>query len=300
MDQKELISIVVPTFNSEIYIKKCVKTILNQSYKNFEIIIVDNNSCDNTIKIINSFNSKKIKILNVINHGNISISRNLGIKYAKGNWIAFLDSDDFWENRKLEIVCTKFRDYDLIFHDMKILQKNKIVKNFNYLTSKFDIKGFSMIEKLCINGNPILNSSVIVKKSILEKVSFLSLDQPSFINDFHTWLKISLISNKFYFEKKKLGTYLIHDLNYSHNIKNSYYYLKCVTQFKKYLSQKAKNKIIGYYNYEKGKELIKNGNKKGIKCFFKSFLLSSFEIKLKSLSKIIIWSFKILIFKIKR
>ena len=76
MDQKELISIVVPTFNSEIYIKKCVKTILNQSYKNFEIIIVDNNSCDNTIKIINSFNSKKIKILNVINHGNISISRN--------------------------------------------------------------------------------------------------------------------------------------------------------------------------------------------------------------------------------
>ena len=75
--------------------------------KIFEIIIIDNNSSDNTINIINSFSSNKIKILNVVNNGNISISRNLGIKNSTGSWIAFLDSDDFWEKDKLNKLSKK-------------------------------------------------------------------------------------------------------------------------------------------------------------------------------------------------
>ncbi len=293
MDQNKLISVVIPTFNSEKYISKCISTVLNQTYKNFEIIIVDNSSSDDTLNIINSFNSNKIRIFNIVNNGNISKSRNVGIKNSNGLWIAFLDSDDYWEKNKLEFLSEKFDKYDLIFHDMWILKNKKIIKNFNFLSSQLKKKDISITEDLSKNGNPIINSSVIVKKNILSKVGFISEDEPSFTNDYHTWLKISLISNKFYFESKKLGTYLVHDLSYSHNIKNSYYYLKCVVQFKKYLSKKVKKKVIGYYNYEKGNDLLKkNEYKKSIKCFYKSFLLSDLEIKIKSFLKILLYSLK--------
>ena len=293
MDQNKLISVVIPTFNSEKYISKCISTVLNQTYKNFEIIIVDNSSSDDTLNIINSFNSNKIRIFNIVNNGNISKSRNVGIKNSNGLWIAFLDSDDYWEKNKLEFLSEKFDKYDLIFHDMWILKNKKIIRNFNFLSSQLKKKDISITEDLSKNGNPIINSSVIVKKNILSKVGFISEDEPSFTNDYHTWLKISLISNKFYFESKKLGTYLVHDLSYSHNIKNSYYYLKCVVQFKKYLSKKVKKKVIGYYNYEKGNDLLKkNEYKKSIKCFYKSFLLSDLEIKIKSFLKILLYSLK--------
>ena len=288
MDQNKLISVIIPTYNSERYIQKCISSVLNQTYENFEIIIIDNNSSDNTINIINSFSSNKIKILNVVNNGNISISRNLGIKNSSGSWIAFLDSDDFWEKDKLNKLSKKLENYDLIYHNMNILKNNKILKNYNFLFSKLNTGHSSLIENLCKNGNPIINSSVVVRKKILSKVGFISEHEPSFTNDYHTWLKISLITNKFYFEKKRLGTYLLHDQNYSHNIRNSYYYLKCVAQFKKHLSNKAKRKIIGYYYYEKGKDLLKNSqNKKGLKYFFKSFLLSDLNVKIKSVIKII-------------
>ncbi len=288
-----MISVIIPTFNSERYIQKCISSVLNQTYENFEIIIIDNYSKDSTINIINSFSSNKIKILNIVNNGNISLSRNLGIKNSTGSWIAFLDSDDFWEIDKLSELSKKFQNYDLIYHDMNILKDNKILKNYNFLFSKLNSKRFSLIENLCKNGNPIINSSVVVKKNILSKVGFISEDEPSFTNDYHTWLKISLITNKFYYEKKRLGTYLLHDQNYSHNIRNSYYYLKCVAQFKKHLKNKAKRKIIGYYYYEKGKDLLKNNqNKKSLKCFFKSFLLSDLDVKIKSVTKIILNIFK--------
>ena len=118
-----MISIILPTYNSEKYIFECISSVLNQSYKEFEIIVIDNNSSDKTLNIIRSFKSEKIKIFNIKNYGNISISRNLGIEKSIGNWIAFIDSDDLWEKDKLEILSNKFNNYDFIFHDMKIIKK---------------------------------------------------------------------------------------------------------------------------------------------------------------------------------
>ena len=118
MDQNKLISVIIPTFNSEKYIQQCISSVLNQTYENYEIIVVDNNSTDSTVSIIKSFNSDKIKIIYVFNNGNISISRNLGIKNSIGSWIAFLDSDDFWEKNKLSLISKKFSEYNLIFHNM--------------------------------------------------------------------------------------------------------------------------------------------------------------------------------------
>ena len=202
LDQKKFISVIVPTYNSEKYIQKCISSVLHQKYQDFEILVVDNHSTDNTLNIIKSFNSDKIKIFSVVNNGNISVSRNLGINHSTGSWIAFLDSDDFWERDKLILLSKQFEKFDFIYHNMNIIRNKKVFKNSNFPLLKKDKNYFSLTENLCTKGNPIINSSVIVKKDILLKVDLISEDQSSLTNDYHTWLKISLITNKFYYEKK--------------------------------------------------------------------------------------------------
>ena len=140
------------------HIERCITSVLNQTNKNFEIIIVDNYSDDKTLEIINNLKSNKIRIFNINNKGNISVSRNLGIKMAYGNWIAFLDSDDFWSNDKIEVMEKNFQIMIFLpYGVMKIVnQKNKEKKYFSLFLNN---KKFKLVENLVLKGNRIFNSS---------------------------------------------------------------------------------------------------------------------------------------------
>ncbi len=100
----ELISVIMPTFNSSKFIKKSVKSVLTQSYKNLELIIVDDCSYDGTIKIIKKLKEKdtRIKIFKTKKNSRVvSTPRNIGIQNARGDYYAFIDSDDIWHKDKL-------------------------------------------------------------------------------------------------------------------------------------------------------------------------------------------------------
>ena len=104
-----LVSIIIPTFNSAKFLSQTIESALNQTYKNTEIIIVDDNSTDKTVEIIKNYQNKnsKIKFYKIKNYkktgsGSGSKPRNFGIKKSKGKYIAFLDSDDLWEKNKLQ------------------------------------------------------------------------------------------------------------------------------------------------------------------------------------------------------
>ncbi len=102
---KPLVSIITPLYNSEAFIEDTITSILNQTYSNWELLLIDDCSTDNTIKIAEHFVSKhpNIKLIkNQVNSG-AAISRNKGITEAKGNFIAFLDADDLWKPNKLEV-----------------------------------------------------------------------------------------------------------------------------------------------------------------------------------------------------
>lgn len=91
------ISIIIPIYNAELYLKKCINSAINQTYQNIEIVCVNDGSTDNSLKILNVFDDNRIKIINIENHG-VSYARNLGIKNTTGDFIVFLDSDDYIEN----------------------------------------------------------------------------------------------------------------------------------------------------------------------------------------------------------
>ena len=101
--KNDLISIIIPVFNVEKYIADTINCILNQSYQNWEAILVDDCSTDGTIEIIKSFalNDSRIKLIVLETNSGPSTARNVGLDQARGNYIAYLDSDDLWMDNKL-------------------------------------------------------------------------------------------------------------------------------------------------------------------------------------------------------
>ena len=100
-ENNEVISIIVPVYNAHNYIKETVNSVLNQTYSEFELILIDDGSTDDSIEIIKAFDDKRIVLLQNDKKGAYA-ARNFGIKNAKGRYIAFLDADDVWNNSKLQ------------------------------------------------------------------------------------------------------------------------------------------------------------------------------------------------------
>ena len=98
----KLVSIIMPSYNTELYIKKAILSVINQTYKNWELIIVDDCSSDNTDLIVKEIKDNRIKYFKNCKNSGAAISRNKALKQANGKWIAFLDSDDLWKPQKLE------------------------------------------------------------------------------------------------------------------------------------------------------------------------------------------------------
>ncbi len=96
-----LVSIIIPNYNKEEFLSICIQSVLNQTYKNFEIIIIDNFSSDRSLDVIKKFIDARINLFQFQNNGIIAASRNFGIKKSNGKYLAFLDSDDYWMKDKL-------------------------------------------------------------------------------------------------------------------------------------------------------------------------------------------------------
>ena len=104
MNQFSFFSVVIPTYNCCELLKRALTSVFSQTYQNFEIIVVDNSSTDNTKTVVKNFKNDRIKYIEVNNNGVIAYSRNKGIENSRGEWIVFLDSDDVWKPEKLEKV----------------------------------------------------------------------------------------------------------------------------------------------------------------------------------------------------
>lgn len=128
------VSVIVPVYNTSLYLSKCLNSLVNQTLKDIEIIVINDGSTDNSLDIINEFkkDNKNIVIINDSNHGQ-GFARNRGIALAKGEFITFVDSDDFIDYDMLEKMYKVSKDYDVVVCDINKVLKNKIqvFKNYN-------------------------------------------------------------------------------------------------------------------------------------------------------------------------
>lgn len=137
------VSIIVPAHNAEKDIKRCLNSIINQTYKNIEIIVINDGSKDNTQKIVESFKNKynNIILINQENRG-VSQSRNIGIDRSTGDYIMFVDSDDFIENTMVALLLNN-KDNDLVISNYRrYYNKNKIINNISIEEKEYDIDAF--------------------------------------------------------------------------------------------------------------------------------------------------------------
>ena len=214
-----LVSVVIPSYNHAHFLMQTLQSVIDQTYTNWEALVIDNHSEDNTDSVVNSFKDTRIKLLKINNGGVIAASRNLGIQHAQGEWVAFLDSDDYWKEDKLEI-CADFlnknNQYVGICHSEDWSSKdNKFIKNYG------PEKNFTF-KRLLTKGNCISLSAMVVKKSIIVDVNNFS-ENTEFITaeDYDLWLKLSKRGHRIKFIKDLLGTFRIHELSESSNVEKN-------------------------------------------------------------------------------
>lgn len=167
----ELISIIVPIYNSEKYLKECIESIINQTYKNIEVILINDGSTDASEDVCNEYakNDNRIKIINIKNAG-VSNARNVGIDSSKGNWIVFVDSDDWIEKdfcEKLYKEATQDKELDIICSGYKRIYSDKTEK-INCNNKKITYNAHQYLLKLLNvqNGYGFCHMKLIRKKCI--------------------------------------------------------------------------------------------------------------------------------------
>ena len=146
-----LISIITPNYNAQKFVSETIQSVLNQTYQNWELIIVDDCSTDNSLQIINSFVvlDKRMSLLKLTKNSGPAVARNKAIEFSKGDYIAFLDSDDRWFSTKLEkqltfmqqqdiaLSFTSYNSYDEERQDEKVLESRAKVTYKNLLTNNY-------------------------------------------------------------------------------------------------------------------------------------------------------------------
>ena len=207
------ISVVIPTFNRINLVARAIDSVLKQSLNPYEIIVVDDGSDDGTSEMIQN-KYKSIKLIQQQNNG-VSAARNNGIKHAKGDWIALLDSDDEWTEKKLENQVDrliKTPEYDFchtneiwIRNGVRVNQRKKHKKYGGYIFGK------------CLDICRISPSSVLFRKNILDQVGWFDNQLPV-CEDYDLWLRITSEYRILFIDDPLIIKYGGHDDQLSHGV----------------------------------------------------------------------------------
>ena len=208
------VTVVIPTYNSAYLLRRAIRSVLEQTFTDWEILVIDNNSTDSTDEVLCEIRDTRIRVLKVRNEGVIAVSRNLGVREARGRWVAFLDADDWWDMTKLEeSVDALRRGADVVYHDLRCVRRGLL--NFRKLIRSRQLS-CPVRHDLIKNGNALLNSSVVIDRSLLVAVGGQDED-PNLIaaEDYDCWIRVANITEKFCRIPRVLGSYWISDSNVS-------------------------------------------------------------------------------------
>lgn len=188
MNKDVLFSIIIPTYNRAELLKRCLDSVEAQTYTNWEAIVVDNYSEDNTEEVVKSFNDPRIVYVKNHNYGVIAVSRNKALDVAKGDWVAFLDSDDCWLPNKLEYVLPYLNDYDLVYHGYRqnIPKRNLWHKRECYF---YEIKE-PTVGYVLQRGDPINPSCTVVRRSSIGDIRMSEGKELIAVEDYDFFLQL--------------------------------------------------------------------------------------------------------------
>jgi glycosyltransferase involved in cell wall biosynthesis len=237
INKEPLVSIVITYYKKKKYIAKTLKSIFDQTYKNLEIIFIYDDSDNEDLKFIRKLLSKFKKKKLIINKKNLGVakSRNLGLRFCSGSYVAFLDSDDLWKKKKLSIQINfmkenfsvfSFTSYNIISENGKYIGKRKVIKDAEYIDM--------------IKSNYIGLSTVVIN---LKKIKTLKFPNLKTQEDFALWLLLLRKGYKLNYLNQFLTSWRKSNNSLSSNI-----FQKISDAFKLYYLYENKNFIISIYS----------------------------------------------------
>ena len=209
------ISIVIPTYNHAEYLQQALQSVIDQTFHDWEAIIVNNFSDDATLQIIEQFNEPRFRVINFRNHGIIAASRNEGIRNSLAPVIAFLDSDDTWYKDKLSKCMSEFENgAKVVCHGENWISDSSVPRAIFYGPAEK-----ATYKNLLFRGNCISTSATLVNREVLEQLAGFS-ENPSFITaeDYELWMRISLATTNFVFIHEILGEFRRHGKSASSSV----------------------------------------------------------------------------------
>lgn len=269
----DLVSVIIPIHNSKKFLKESLESVINQTYKNIEIICVDDGSTDDSKEILQQY-SNKIQIISQSNQG-LAAALNNGLGKSSGKWIKWFSPDDLLLSDSISILVEesyKVEHNTILYSDWDIIDSNgEHVRDFhesNYnKLSKFDY-GVRLLDSQLINVNTALIPSEVFKKGIFE-----NLDDPVAI-DYDFFLRCAILNQiKFHLIQKPLVKYRIHSNQLSHkNISKTLEYIeKIKAQILSNLSEEEKIKYLDELKkYQKSKPISQKTMELGLKTLSKS------------------------------
>ena len=254
-----LVSVIIPTYNRALTLQATIQSVLRQTYKEFEIIVIDDGSMDDTEQIINNFNDKKIIYIRQ-DHKGASFARNKGIGNAKGEYIAFLDSDDIWLSTKIEKQLAVFKNSKfnpgVVYCGIGYIDESSEEIREEKLSA---YKGNIFLYLLGARRNVVLGagSTVLVKRECFKECGLLDENLPYRI-DLELLIRIS---RKFTFDyvSQPLAKIRIHNKRMSSNIDS-------IIKGREILFEKIHNdlkkhrRVLAKYYYQTGVLYLKKGD----------------------------------------
>lgn len=271
-------SIVIPVFNKEKFVAKTLKSVLNQTFTDFEIIIVNDGSTDEGEAKILEFNDPRIRYFSKKNEG-VAIARNFGIEKSTADYICFLDADDFWYSSFLETMyqfISRFPEQKIFSGAIEIETKKKCVKAHYSIPKKSDfeiVDFFEASQKECV----LWTSSVCIHKSVFDQVGVFDT-KIKYGEDTELWIRIGL-QFSMVFIHKILARY-VYDINsISRNLN---YFFEPYT-FEKYALDEKKNPALKkYMDLNRFSAVIKcmlNGDSKTAQKLYSEIDLKNLSLK---------------------
>jgi teichuronic acid biosynthesis glycosyltransferase TuaG len=267
LKKEPLVSVIIPLYNAEKYIKETIESVINQTYQNWELIVVDDRSTDSSRDVVNKLAKKdhRIKLIeSETNFGGPARPRNIGIDNAKGEYIAFLDADDVWLEQKLEKQINFFqqnKDSDICHTLANVIDENSIVQEvFNNQKVYRKLKSFISQKNILFYTNNININSVMMRAN-----TSLKFDEDQnlvALEDWKYWIDSQKLDKEIVLINETLLKYRVHQSSISNRASDKGY-RKALYMLSKIFLDKN---ISGRH-------------------FFFSVLLHLFKIKIKNVTK---------------
>jgi len=272
------VSVIIPTYNCARYVPEAVESVLHQTYQDYEVIVVDDGSTDNTEKVLQKYRDK-IRYIKQKNSG-VAAARNTGIREAHGEWVAFLDADDLWLPLKLKIqmeFSDRHPDVDFIYGDASSFNSNGVLTK-SMFSERQPHEGNVIKNLLSENFIPIL--SVIARKKCFEKAGFFK-EGMKYSEDYEMWLRVAKFF-KFGYITEVVVSYREHEKSASQNFEKMHAaHLDILNAYLKdpRIPYVAAAKIRGFNYFKFGYVCFEKKHKDARKNFFLSILNNPFYLK---------------------